>query len=275
MTPLMKPTQRCKMKKLFPALIVSCFFYESLSNEVKAIHLQQPQISSIFPQWRVGIGMAVEYASVESNLKIMPIGSLGDISSAQSHVAKKIQVAPCIEIGSFLIDNYYIGLVTSWRRSGAKDSSRSPIRGTYHFSHELRINNYIDLLVKPGVRHAPNLMFYGLIGPSIANWSHTTHEFLVPGHTGIESSIGQFKKNKRSIGLGIGLGFEYAFKEQYTISVDYTSHFHKSISDSHHMSYEEQYISHLGPGKRERSGLLARRIKPSYSTLALRFTVFI
>lgn len=221
-------------------------------------------ISSYFNQGRIGFGLAGEYIHSDTSLKTQPDHALGQIGSTQSQIGKKLQVSPFIELGVQIEKNYYLGLVLSWRYSGVKNISRVPIRQTSFFSHEFKINHYTDIMAKPGYKFTPCTMVYGLIGPTIANWNHTSNQLLE------EKVVNKFTINKTSVGLGLGLGFEHVFEEKFVFSVDYTHHFLKTESTKQLMNYQELTAF----GNRDRSGNLTKRVQPSYGVLAVRFTVF-
>ncbi len=226
----------------------------------------QPTASSFFNGGRIGFGLAGEYVNTEANLKMQPAGTLGNIGSNQSQVVKKLQLAPCFEVGSIITNNYYVGLLFSWRYSGAKDTSRSPIKTINYFSHEFKINHYTDIMIKPGYKITNRLMAYGLIGPSIANWTHTSNQF---GEN--NAVVDRFETKKTSIGLGVGLGFEYLFENNYAVSADYTHHFHRSESSNHFMSFEDEPV--LGFPLTVK-GNMNKKVQPSYGVIAIRFTKF-
>jgi len=225
----------------------------------------QSAASSYFKQWRIGFGLAGEYIHSDTSLKTHPDYDLGEIGSTQSQIGKKLQVSPFLELGVQIEKNYYLGLVLSWRYSGAKNISRVPIRQNNFFSHEFKINHYTDIMAKPGYKFTPCTMVYGLIGPTIANWNHTSNQLLG------ENVVNKFAINKTSLGLGLGFGVEHAFEKKWVFSVDYTHHFLKTESTKQLMKYQEP----VGPlVVRDRSGNLTKRVQPSYGVLAARFTIF-
>ncbi|MBX9805771.1 MAG: porin family protein [Alphaproteobacteria bacterium] len=221
---------------------------------------------SLLNQYRLGVGLGVEYVNASANLKIVPTGTLENIGANQSQVGKNLQVAPCLEVGTTLAQDFYLGLIASWRYSGAKNTSRAPITPMYYFLNEFKLNSYIDVLLKPGYKVTPRSMVYGLIGPSFATWSHTT--------TLVGTGNSPFKMHGRSLGLGLGVGFEYLFKENYALSFDYTYHFHRSTSRSQYVSYLVNYGGGLVPLAVPHSGDLKKSVSPSYGTIAVRFTMF-
>lgn len=223
---------------------------------------------------RIGVGIAGEYANINNNLKIRSPEKLGSISSTQQETCKKFQIAPSFELGTTIMNDYYLGFVVSWRRSGANTgSSISPIRGGYHFSHEFKLKSYIDTFIKPGYKLSPQTMVYGVVGPSIASWSHTTQQFSVPT-TNIPKLLDTFEMKEKTIGLGLGCGFEYLVKNKYALSFEYVSHTHRSKSASHTISYIERIPRSPTPIVRVKSGDLVKIVQPSYSTFAIRLTYF-
>ena len=215
---------------------------------------------------RVGLGIAGEYANVEADLKVESPIRLGNISSSQQHTYKKLQVSPGVELGVTLMNDYYLGFVASCHYSNAKTTSISPIRGAYHFSHQFRLKSYTDVFVKLGYRLTPRMMIYGVVGPSIANWSHTTEQFSVNGLTQVSKLIDTFQIKAKTVGLGLGCGFEYLIQDKYALSFEYASYSHRSKTASQLISYRD-----VG---RDRSGNLVKTVKPSYSTFSVRLTYF-
>jgi len=218
------------------------------------------QSSSLPSEVRFGFGLAGEYMNNEISLNLTPRGSLGNIKTEQSQATKKLQLSPFIELGTIIANHYYLGLLFSWRYSGSKNTSRLPIRNAFYGLNSFRINQYTDLLVKTGYILAPQTMIYGLVGLSLANWTHTTD--IINGN---QVSVDKFKMKKTSLGVGFGVGFEYLFQKKYAISIDYIHYFHKTASKNQNMSYG------TGPFY---AGDMLKRIKPSYSTIAIRFTTY-
>jgi opacity protein-like surface antigen len=231
---------------------------------------QSSTASSPFNQTRIGFGIAGEYINAGASLKVKPVGDGGDtltdlpqaIASSQSHLGRALQIALCVELGGMIANDYYLGLHTSWRFSGITNKSTTPIRSSQIFSHEFKVDHYIDILLKPGYKINPCTMIYGLVGPTIAKWSHTTDQINGVGNRLVD----KFNINRKSVGLGLGLGFEYLFRKKYALSFDYTHHFHRSV-------VQTQKINLLDGGP-PRSGNLTKRIQPSYGVLAARFTIF-
>ena len=255
--------------------MLSCLFFGALtyfSSPALSGH-QNPQTPSPLPiQGRIGVGGALEYMSTEANLKVKsPTSSAGNVVANESQIAKKLQVAPCLEFGLTIGNAYYLGLHVSWRQSGAKNTSKVPFRDQYQFLHIYKMNSYFDVLAKAGYKLTPQIMVYGSIGPSFANLSHTTQQIFINPTTGDETLINQFKTTRNSVGLGLGGGLEYLIQSKYAISFDCTYHAHRSATETKGISYLQP-----GPGAstRTRSGDLRRTIRPSYSTVSLRFTYF-
>jgi opacity protein-like surface antigen len=258
----------------------SCFTYYFLlawSTLVVNVMAAQPQLSSqaapssFSNQWRVGFGLAVEYLNVEAKLKLQPDRGLEDpfagqnIGNQQSQTGKHFQIAPCLELGNTFGNNYYLGLIASWRHSGLKSGASSAIISLQHFEHEFKLNYYANILIKAGYKVSPKIMVYGLIGPSIANWTHNSNQL-----EDNQNIVDKFKINKTSVGLGLGVGVEFYAQKDYAFSIDYTHHLHSSVSKSHSMSYLVQVVG----GQNLNSGELKKKIDLSYGTIAIRFTKF-
>lgn len=227
-----------------------------------------PTAPSIFNESRIGLGLAGEYINAVANLKIQPqedsTSTLDFTESNQSQVAKKIQVAPSIELGTTIAQKYYVGLLLSWHYSKAKNTSRSSIKGPNYFSNEFMLNHYADVLIKTGYKFTSRVMAYGLIGPSIAHWTHTSYQFDT-----FKNLVDKFKIAKSTLGLAIGLGFEYLIEKNYALSFNYTHHFHRAASKNQFMSFDDPD----GPFGIA-TGNMNRKVQPSYGVIAIRFTKF-
>ena len=229
--------------------------------------------SDIFSNGRIGIGVAGEYANIDTSLKIRSPVILGNISSTQQQTCKRFQLAPSLELGATIMDNYYLGFIASWRYLGASTTSITPIRGAYHFSHEFKLQSYTDVFIKFGYKPTRQALFYGLVGPSIADWSHTTQQVSVNSVAQVSKVLNTFEMRERTLGLGVGAGAEYVFKDKYAFSFDYVFHIHHSRSATRTINYIDGY----NPYARKynvRSGDLVKIVQPSYSTFAVRFTYF-
>jgi hypothetical protein len=251
--------------KLKLLLHLFCYFLIFCKGFSVFASTEQPTSFSSSDGARVGVGIAGEYANVEANLKIRSPTRLGNISSSQQQTCKKLQLSPSLELGTPILNNYYLGFIVSWHYSNANTTSTSPIRGAYHFSHQFKLKSYIDAFLKPGYRLTSRMMIYGVIGPSIANWSHTTEQFSVNGSTQVTRLIDTFKIRGQTVGLGFGCGFEYLIQDKYALSFECTSHIHRSKTASQTLSYKDG---------RDRSGDLVKIVQPSYSTFAVRLTYF-
>jgi opacity protein-like surface antigen len=247
------------------------FFLMTWGSICSPITANQPQeaskaaASTFFTKGRIGIGLGLEYLHVDVGLKVQPTQELSFMESKQSQTGKHFQVAPCIELGKTIANDYYLGFLLSWRYSGLKATATAPIYNSISFNHEFRLNHYADFLMKMGYKFSHRTMFYGLIGPTIANWSHKS---LVVRDMLISN---QFQLDKTSFGLGIGLGFEYQVKKNYMFSIDFTYHLHSAATKSKYMT-----VIRTIPviGNRPFSGDVNKKIDLSFSTVTLRFTKF-
>lgn len=242
--------------------LISIITCSSIYNSINANQLSSPS-NTFFS--RLGLGLACEYVNIEGDLKILAPQSLGRIGSTQAQTAKRVQPAISIEYGIFLEHDFYLGVLASWRPMEARNASRTPGPDTIYFLQEFHINQYLDILAKPGVKLAPHSMLYGLIGPSFASWSHTTTVNLAT-RNGSSSLLNAMKLDKKSIGLGLGFGIEHIFRKKYAISLDYCFHLHRATTKTKYITYTTGGVNY--------SGDLNKIVKPSYSTIALRFTYF-
>jgi opacity protein-like surface antigen len=247
--------------------IVACLIL--LSNIcAPATAEQTPYLSTPVSSFltRIGVGVALEYNIVDVRLKVTPASSLastGDTGSVGSQTGRRFQLSPSIEFGAIIENDYYLGIFVSWRYSAIKNSVRSPLIYPYYLVHEFQLKQYTDILLKPGYRFTPRIMFYGLFGPSIANWSHTSRQY-----NGVNILTNKFAINKTSVGLGLGFGFEYLIKKKYALSLEYTYHLHRSVTQTQNTT-----LRIFNPPVVRTGGIL-KAVDPSYSTIAARFTYF-
>lgn len=225
---------------------------------------------SLLNQWRLGFGLGVEYLSADAKVKFRPQGNnFDDFETDLSKTAKHFQVAPCIEIGKAISKDYYLGLLLSWRHTGAKSRSKSPLVQNFYFEHELVLRHYTDLLLKVGYQFTPRTMVYGLIGPSMTKWSHTSRLYYG------SNTINKFLLSKNDIGIGFGFGMEYLFKKNYALSIDFVHHIQRPTSKNQFLSYTHT-IGAVGGVlvNHTFSGDVNKKIDLSFSTIAVRFTTF-
>jgi opacity protein-like surface antigen len=263
-------TNRNHIKSLqYIPFIIGCL-------NVGALTAQQAPATAT-PQWRVGVGVAAEYMSGEAKVSIKPENpnTLSFLGTSNQYVGKQFQVAPSIELGADFKD-YYLGLFISWRQSNLKATSVYDFRAAYYrFRHTYTIHSYADVLLKPGYKLTPQVMVYGLVGPSFASWSFNTDFFKISTVQREDSALlDRFTFKKNSIGLGLGAGFEYRMQPHYVLSCDYTYHFHRSKQSIHNIKYTEKISTKMGPFDLNNFGNLIRNINPSYSTFAVRLTYF-
>jgi len=128
---------------------------------------------------------------------------------------RNLQIAPFIEFGSFVDDKWYLGLITSWHYSDTKDTSRFFLRGRYSVVGEFKLKSYISSLVKIGYKPWDTMMFYGVIGPSYARWSHKTKQLFD------DNPVGSFDVNKDSLGFSFGAGAEFPIAQNIAVSVNF------------------------------------------------------
>lgn len=258
-----KVNRRYKMKKFI--YIVVSFLIFGINLNIKSVADSKTSVTSFFSEGRIALGLAVEYLNIEAKQKDNFAPFALYYQSERAQTKKKISIAPFIELGTTIINDFYFGIQTSWHYVDAKTKSKAPLKQWFYFNNEFKMKYYIDVLAKPGCKLTPDTMIYGLIGPSIAKWSHTTDEFDVRND---QVSRNRFEVSKTSVGLGLGFGLEHRFKERYLLSVDYVHHFHKSASKHQTMTF----VDIIGAAPIPRSGVVSKSVMPSYSTIALRFS---
>ena len=247
-----------KIRFYAPIIIISWIAYvvPIASNQSQNA---RPISSPSFHNWRLGFGLGLEYLALDATLKIQPPPRT-NMDARLSHTGKHFQIAPTIEFGKNITNNYYLGLLLSWRYSGSKNNTRSTIADSTYFNHQITLNNYGNFLLKGGYNLNSCTMVYGLIGPTFTNWSHTSTQ------TRSSRTQNRIDLKRNSIGLGIGLGFEHLFKPNYAISIDYTHYIQSGASKNRVISYTYQGVA--------MNDDVNKKVDLSFSTIAVRFTTF-
>jgi opacity protein-like surface antigen len=255
------------MKKVIS--LTACFLLPCsiLCLSTVANQPQSPPLNKI----RIGLGFAGEYLSMEAQLRLEPSSGLLDIGTKQSQTGKRLQIAPFFEFGKAFKNNYYLGLFVSWHYSGLKSNEKSTIESVQYFQHEFTLKHSTDIFLKAGYQLPSQAMLYGLIGPSLTAWTHTSTHFK-----NNQAVVNKFETRKTAPGFGLGVGIEYFVHKNYALSLDYVHHFHKSVSKNQYMSYETSEFDPVSGNfiSIYYQGNLNRRIDLSYATIALRFTAF-
>jgi len=235
----------------------------TLHEEPKA---EQPQKS----MWCVGLGIAAEYTDLQAKQKddFAPLGTVE--FSNREQTTKHFQVAPSLEIGRTLLEDFYVGLLFSWHLVNTDTGNqRSSFRTNYSLNHKFRLLHYFDILLKIGYFITPSTLIYALVGPSIARWSHTTMQNVEFGGNAFQPIDDIFRMTRTSVGLGLGLGIAYAATQNWIISLDYIHHFYKAATASQIMSVTENIGGMIVPRP---PGTVSKKISPSHATIALRVT---
>jgi hypothetical protein len=239
--------------------------------------------SSNFVTYRVGASIAGEYTSIDGHLKNRPASSVDDgnlarenFASDAHHICRKAQISPGFEFGTFIAQHYYLGFVLSHHFTNASNPMKTSIGNSFHFEHQLKLKSYTSLFLKFGFKMMPNVMFYGLVGPSFANWSHNSKTIYLDSTNGAKKVLASSEMNKKTIGFGIGGGIEYLKNEKYAINMDYTLNMHKAEGSGYHSSYNKPIedpvwdviVFKTLPANVQKS------VRLSYSTIGLRFSYF-
>jgi opacity protein-like surface antigen len=201
------------------------------SQPIPTTTSSSPLILNNGQDWRVGFGLAAEYINFDAVLKLQASTELRDLENKISHAGKHIQGSPSIELGKALASDYYLGLLVSWRYAGAKNSATTAFATGQYFLHEFKLNYYTNLLLKAGYKFNQCTMAYGLFGPSLANWRHTSKQYY------FRTLRNKLEMSKATLGLGLGVGFEYLIRNNFALSIDYTYHFHKAASRRFDVSF--------------------------------------
>lgn len=230
---------------------------------------------------RFGGGLGAEMASIDIDLKNKPsiIDPLdGEFSYKGGHQSnRKFQISPHIELGAFLNDQYYLGLLLSVKFTNAQSSTKSPLTTFHNFLHHYKFKNYVNLSLKFGYKLAPNIVFFGSIGPSFANWRHQTNTFYYDNVTSgsivdIQSTQSRFK----TTGLGLGAGIEYWINKNTTISFHYDFNIYKPKTTNYNFEYIAQIHATTSPyiAFVKRRGNIQKKQQLTHSSIGLRFSYF-
>ena len=229
--------------------------------------------------YRIGGGFAGEYASIDADVQNRPafFPGDGDFSSHFHHSCRKFQMSPSIELGAFLYDTYYLGFVFSKHYTHVKSSMKVPMTYVYNFEHTLGLKSYLNAFLKIGYKPTPRMLFFGLIGPSFANWSHNTRLFKYSNEDRNDATkdIKNSEMRIKTTGLGFGGGMEYWVSKNTTVSFQYTAHVHRAKNIRYDYRYDLLVPDDEGftvPIKR--NGYSEKSVRLSYSTIGVRFSYF-
>ncbi|MES2253156.1 MAG: outer membrane beta-barrel protein [Pseudomonadota bacterium] len=273
------------MKKICFILSCSTFFL----NNVPVCGQHAASTSGRFVTYRVGVSVAGEYASIDGHLKNRPLNSFDlaniandNFASDAHHTCHKFQISPGFELGALIAQQYYLGFVLSKHYTHASNTMNTSIGDAIHFEHQLKLTSYTNLFLKFGYKIIPNVMFYGLVGPSIANWSHNSKTFFYDPARNYKEVLVASKMNKKTTGFGIGGGIEYVINNKYAINMEYTLSMHKaeyaryrSSYNNHNVYYDPTYgLYHPFVNPETISADVQKNVRLSYSTIGLRFSYF-
>tara|TARA_R110002095_G_scaffold141007_1_gene122376 strand:- start:571 stop:1278 length:708 start_codon:yes stop_codon:yes gene_type:complete len=215
--------------------------------------------------FRIGGGLSAEYITLSAQLKqdFTPYG-LANFNQSH-HMKHNVQLAPFVEFGSFVDERFYLGLVTSWHYSNTKDNSRFYLRGRYSMVTEFKLKSYFSSLLKLGYKVQNNMMLYGVVGPSYAQWSHKTAQYFN------ETFDGSFDVNKRSAGFAFGGGAEFSMTKNIALSVDYIHTLYRSTKANQVINIKDQdFMGNIIVRSKE----VTKTIKPSHGVLSLKLSYF-
>lgn len=249
------------------ALVFSILSALFLLNDIKADGQTMPSKSTLKGRspFRIGGGISAEYATLSAELK-QDFTPYGEANFNQSHHMKRnLQIAPFIEIGSFIGDKWYVGHITSWHYSDTKDSSRFFLRGFYSVVGEFKLKSYISSLFKVGYKPWETMMVYGVMGPSYAWWSHKTKQLRR------DDPVGSFDVSKNSWGFSLGAGAEFPLGESIAISVDYIHTLYGSTKVRQIIGIGDSDAI-LGDITRYKE--VSKTIRPSHGVLSLKLSYF-
>jgi opacity protein-like surface antigen len=230
--------------------------------------------------YRIGAGLVGEYNSIDVDVKNNPTVIFpedGDFSSNVHHVCKKFNISPSIELGAFLYDTYYFGFLLVKNFTHVKSVMKVPMTSVFNFQHTFQLKSYIDTFLKIGYRPAANVMFYGLVGPSFANWSHKTKVFYYNEEKSHSSTadINNSVSHVKSTGLGFGAGAEFWLGKNATVSFQYAMHLHRPKTIRYMSGYNVMFRDEGGIANNvDRDHDVQKKVRLTHSTIAVRFSYF-
>lgn len=245
------------------------------------IYAQQAIHSALTPSvtFRAGAGLAAEYASIDIDVKNKPSiidPDDGEFSSNGHHSNRKLNIAPHVECGAFFYDKYYLGILLSMNFINAKSSMKVPMTWVYNFKHSYYLKNYMNISFKFGYNVAPNIMFFGLLGPSFSNWIHETKCFFYEPLNGDQArSVKNTESRVKTTGLTLGVGIEYWLGKNAIIGLQYGLHLYKPKTINYDYTYEQMvYSPTLGVDAETRNGNAQKKVRLTHSSIGLRFSYF-
>ena len=263
-----------KMKKI-------CFLFFFCSLVLNGIPVYGETVTPIpaaLMAYRVGVGIAGEYASIHAHLKNRPLDDDNDLSDAFAtdthHACHKFQISPGFELGMFAAKRYYLGFVLNKHYTSVSSAMKISVGNNFSFDHELKLKSYTNLFLKFGYKIVPNIMCYGLVGPSFANWSHKSKTYL---HDSVKNSKQVFalsEMNNKTTGLGLGGGIECSANDNYAVSLEYNFNIHKAKYLSYKSFYNQPDATYGAVSYDATPADVQKSVRLSYSTIGLRFSYF-
>lgn len=255
------------IKLLFCSLVL--FICQSLGLCAHKIGSNAPNPN----QYRVGVSLAGEYASIDLALHNRTSESLreeGTYSSNAHHSCSKLQLSPGVEFGLKIMDDYYLGVMVNYHYTRVATHIKNSLPYSYFMEHEFKLKSSTDALLKFGYRPKQKLTFYGLAGPSFASWEHNTRTVLLDGADLKIRRYSGFKK--KTIGIGCGAGVEYIIRDKYALDFNYTFTMHRAQSVNYKTSYVG--VNPTAPYFSDRVLDVQKSVRLTYSTIGLRFSYF-
>jgi opacity protein-like surface antigen len=228
--------------------------------------------------YRVGVGIAGEYASIHAHLKNRPLDDDNDLSDAFAtdthHACHKFQISPGFELGVFAAKRYYLGFVLNKHYTSASSAMKTSVGNNFSFDHELKLKSYVNLFLKFGYKIIPNMMCYGLVGPSFANWSHNSKTYLHDAVKNTKKVYALSEMNSKTTGFGVGGGVEYSINDKYSVSLDYTLSMHRAKNLSYKSFYNEPVSLFGAVGYDATPADVQKSVRLTYSTIGVRLSYF-
>ncbi|MDP4725348.1 MAG: porin family protein [Alphaproteobacteria bacterium] len=255
-------------------ILISVALFFSASQDVLPEY--QPLLSKNDLAFRVGAGVSGKHVAVNTEVKTVMSGVHDSKqSSVYSQNCRKFQWSPNIELGATIFQKYYLGFSISKHYTNAKNMSMIGYDGASRsFEHDITLKSYTDLFFKLGCKPVENIMLYGLVGHSFANWSHNTQSVLNYEATGVKVVYDSNRMNLKTKGYGFGAGVGYLINKKYSLDFEYVYYVHRP-KESDKFRAEIIIPDFSSPLHFESIPLdVQKKVSLSYSTIVVRFSYF-
>lgn len=225
---------------------------------ISPLYASTPKKESTF---RISLGIAAEHVTTTWKHKINPHKVVRHSTGQFSDTQRSITFSPSLEIGGYAQNNFYLGLITSWRNINATAKSHQTLNNYHIFQHRFEISHSFDALLNCGYKTKQNALIYMKVGPTLTKWSHRTKLM----RQNIElNSLGA---KKSSLGLALGGGVEFPIFDKVALAFDYTHNFYKSSKVKKTLTVAQPLLGNV-------TNEVPESVSLSHGTFALRLAYF-